>query len=57
MFPIEKDQNGWGLCNFKNTRYSFMRGVNGVELMLEITHNSQLPYKRGESVQHGYFTV
>lgn len=32
--PVQEDQNCWGLCNLKNTRCAFLRGVSGVELAL-----------------------
>ena len=54
---MEKTQNWRELCHFKTTIYSFTRGVNGVELMLKITHNFQLRYKGGGSMQHGYIMV
>lgn len=45
---MEKTQNWRGLCHFKTTIYSFTRGVNGVELMLKITHNPPSAQRRGK---------
>lgn len=52
-FSMEKGQNWWGLCGLRNTGYSFLRGVCGVELMLglETWNDFQPPallQRRGE---------
>lgn len=59
---MKKGQNWWELCGLRNGRYSFLRGESGVELMLglETWDDIQPPAlrpRRGESPEHGYFTV